>query len=113
MIVVPACSRCSLRKIKCDRKAPKCSACEKARSACVIADRADNQSFSRQHVQELLEEIEVLESLQRRRTTANDSSIFENTWSAAAPNQYDPPSDRGEGFSPDQRTVTDSVGGIR
>ncbi|KAF2162500.1 hypothetical protein M409DRAFT_27123 [Zasmidium cellare ATCC 36951] len=60
--MVPACTRCSIRKMKCSRSAPACSACTKAGSECLIEDRSRKRSYSRQYVQSLIDEIQALEA---------------------------------------------------
>lgn len=48
-----ACKRCRGRKIKCDKKAPKCSACEKGGSDCVFIEPVTLAEYTRETIAEL------------------------------------------------------------
>jgi hypothetical protein len=56
---LPACQRCRLRKVKCDRRPPKCSHCVKAKATCIIVDPITALQYSR-------DEIRQLEDLERQ-----------------------------------------------
>lgn len=48
-----ACKRCRGRKIRCDKKVPKCSACEKGGVECVFVDPVTYAEYSRETIAEL------------------------------------------------------------
>ncbi|KAK3645211.1 hypothetical protein LTR56_009263 [Elasticomyces elasticus] len=48
-----ACKRCRVRKIKCDKLAPRCSPCGKANAACVVVDGATQVEYSRESIAQL------------------------------------------------------------
>ncbi|KAK8055969.1 transcriptional regulatory protein [Apiospora rasikravindrae] len=51
--LLPACQRCKLRKIKCDRQAPKCSGCTKSKAACIIVDPVTSERYPRDFIHQL------------------------------------------------------------
>ncbi|KAK6842308.1 hypothetical protein PG987_003168 [Apiospora arundinis] len=52
--LLPACQRCKLRKIKCDRQAPKCSNCTKqSNAACIIVDPVTSERYPRDFIHRL------------------------------------------------------------
>ncbi|KAK8049874.1 hypothetical protein PG994_011604 [Apiospora phragmitis] len=51
--LLPACQRCKLRKIKCDRQAPKCSGCTKSKAACIIIDPVTSERYPREFIHRL------------------------------------------------------------
>ncbi|KAK7970396.1 fungal-specific transcription factor domain-containing protein [Apiospora saccharicola] len=51
--LLPACQRCKLRKIKCDRQAPKCSSCTKSKAACIIIDPVTLERYPREFIHRL------------------------------------------------------------
>ncbi|KAK8088765.1 hypothetical protein PG997_003726 [Apiospora hydei] len=51
--LLPACQRCKLRKIKCDRQAPKCSGCTKSKAACIILDPVTSERYPRDFIHRL------------------------------------------------------------
>ncbi|KAK8125397.1 fungal specific transcription factor [Apiospora kogelbergensis] len=51
--LLPACQRCKLRKIKCDRQAPKCSGCTKSKAACIIVDPVTSERYPREFIHRL------------------------------------------------------------
>lgn len=50
---IPACQQCRLRKIRCDHAAPKCSACVKSSSACIIVDPMTKKQYTRDYIHDL------------------------------------------------------------
>ncbi|KAH7305219.1 hypothetical protein B0I35DRAFT_114047 [Stachybotrys elegans] len=52
---LPTCRRCRVRKIKCDRGAPKCSNCTKAKAACIIVDPVTLEQYPRDYIRRLEE----------------------------------------------------------
>lgn len=50
---IPACQQCRLRKIRCDHAAPKCSACVKSSSACIIVDPMTKKQYTREYIHDL------------------------------------------------------------
>lgn len=50
---IPACQQCRLRKVRCDHAAPKCSACVKSSSACIIVDPITKKQYTRDHIYDL------------------------------------------------------------
>jgi len=50
---IPACQQCRLRKIRCDHAAPKCSACVKSSSACIIVDATTKKQYTREYIHDL------------------------------------------------------------
>lgn len=69
--LITACMRCRQKKVKCDRKFPKCSSCDKIGLDCVIWDPITGKQMSRVTVQSLESQVEQLtkelESLRRER----------------------------------------------
>jgi hypothetical protein len=57
---LPACQKCKLRKIKCDRQAPKCSNCTKASVACIIVDPITGEQHARDYIRQLEEKERIL-----------------------------------------------------
>ncbi|KAK7940971.1 uncharacterized protein PG986_013358 [Apiospora aurea] len=51
--LLPACQRCKLRKIKCDRQAPKCSGCTKSKAACIVVDPVISERYPRDFIHRL------------------------------------------------------------
>ncbi|KAK7225242.1 hypothetical protein V2G26_013245 [Clonostachys chloroleuca] len=51
--VPPACQRCKLRKVRCDRAAPKCGGCSKAAKTCIIVDPVTSIQYSRDEISQL------------------------------------------------------------
>jgi hypothetical protein len=72
-----ACDRCHSRKIRCDRRAPKCSVCERANAECVHTDRTRDRKLSRGYVQSLEDKVRLLEErneqLRRSTTLASEN----------------------------------------
>lgn len=69
--LVTACMRCRQKKVKCDRKVPKCSSCEKSGIDCVLLDPVTGDQVSRVTVQSLEMQVKELtkelESLRKER----------------------------------------------
>jgi hypothetical protein len=53
---LPACQKCKLRKIRCDRAAPKCGNCTSHHVTCLIVDPETGQQYARDYVQNLEQE---------------------------------------------------------
>ncbi|KAH6639837.1 fungal-specific transcription factor domain-containing protein [Boeremia exigua] len=53
---LPACSKCRVRKVRCDRQAPKCGNCTKGNAACIIVDLITGDQHARDYIQRLEEE---------------------------------------------------------
>ncbi|USP82066.1 Zn(II)2Cys6 transcription factor [Curvularia clavata] len=53
---LPACQKCKLRKVRCDRQAPKCTNCTKGGVACIIVDPESGEQYSRGFIAQLEEE---------------------------------------------------------
>lgn len=51
--LLPACQRCKLRKIKCDRQAPKCSSCTKSKATCLVIDPVTSERYPRDFIHRL------------------------------------------------------------
>ncbi|KAI4629021.1 uncharacterized protein J4E87_003281 [Alternaria ethzedia] len=69
---LPACQKCKLRKVKCDRQAPKCTSCRKGNIACIIVDPITGEQYARAYIRQL-EEKEL--SLQRRLGDLDDTGV--------------------------------------
>ncbi|KAH3918003.1 hypothetical protein HBI56_177600 [Parastagonospora nodorum] len=54
--VLPACQKCKLRKVKCDRQAPKCTSCTKGKVACIIVDPVTGEQYARDYIKRLEEQ---------------------------------------------------------
>jgi hypothetical protein len=52
---LPACRRCRVRKIKCNRGAPKCANCTSSNAACIIVDPITSEQYPRDYIRELEE----------------------------------------------------------
>lgn len=53
---LPACSKCRLRKVRCDRGSPKCSNCIKSKVACIIVDPETGEQYARDYLRQLEEQ---------------------------------------------------------
>ena len=69
---LPACQKCKLRKVKCDRQAPKCTSCRKGNVACIIVDPITGEQYARDYIRQL-EEKEL--NLQRRLGDLDDTGV--------------------------------------
>ena len=65
---LPACQRCRLRKVRCDRGAPKCANCSKGNVACVIVDPETGDHYARDYLRRLEEEEKALKAQIGERT---------------------------------------------
>ncbi|KAF7716033.1 Fungal Zn(2)-Cys(6) binuclear cluster domain-containing protein [Penicillium ucsense] len=63
---LPACRFCHARKAKCDNARPKCSLCMKHDEECMTLGLDESESFSRQYIGDLEEEIRKLEAQAQR-----------------------------------------------
>ena len=59
---LPACERCRLRKVKCDGRPPKCSACGRGGTACIIVDPVTNERYTRDGLDQLERKLRTLEA---------------------------------------------------
>lgn len=59
---LPACRNCRLRKVRCDRKSPKCSNCWKSKTACVIVDPETGEQYARDYLRQLEDEEAALKA---------------------------------------------------
>ena len=50
---LPACAKCRVRKVRCDRQAPKCGNCTKGNVACIIVDVVTGEQYAREYIQQL------------------------------------------------------------
>ncbi|KAM0716137.1 hypothetical protein Q7P37_008651 [Cladosporium fusiforme] len=88
---LPSCQRCKLRKIRCDHAPPKCAACTKASSACIIVDPITQKQYTREYIHDLeRKESQLSEKLKSRRvpqrtSTASGSHEIEHTTPRDAP----------------------------
>ncbi|KAJ5020290.1 hypothetical protein J3E73DRAFT_435618 [Bipolaris maydis] len=46
---LPACQKCKLRKVRCDRQAPKCTSCTKGNVACIVVNPATGEQYARDY----------------------------------------------------------------
>lgn len=53
---LPACQKCRLRKVRCDRGSPKCSNCVRSKVACIIVDPETGEQYARDYLRQLEEE---------------------------------------------------------
>ncbi|KAL5113491.1 hypothetical protein ACEQ8H_008627 [Pleosporales sp. CAS-2024a] len=68
---LPACQKCKLRKIRCDRAAPKCGNCTSHRVACLMVDPETGQQYARDYIHQLeQEERSLTETLNARDSTS-------------------------------------------
>lgn len=88
---LPSCQRCKLRKIRCDHAPPKCAACTKASSACIIIDPITQKQYTREYIHDLERKERYLSEKVRRRavprsaSAANGLNEHENTSPRDAP----------------------------
>lgn len=54
--LLPACQKCKVRKVKCDRLGPKCGNCTKGNVACIIVDPVTGQQYARGYISQLEEQ---------------------------------------------------------
>lgn len=77
--LVTACIRCRLKKIKCDRKIPQCTNCEKSSTDCVMLDPRTGAHFSRVTIQSLETQVSdmqaELDKLRKERETLEHSLL--------------------------------------
>ncbi|KAF2008399.1 hypothetical protein BU24DRAFT_403287 [Aaosphaeria arxii CBS 175.79] len=77
---IPACQKCKLRKVRCNRQAPKCGNCTKANIACIIVDHITGQSYSRQYIAGLEDrERELRERVHQSGPVGERSSVTESS----------------------------------
>lgn len=65
---LPACERCQIRKIKCDKIPPKCSSCSKSSKACIIIDPQTGSRYTRDGLYQLEQKLQ-------RIATSSDEAI--------------------------------------
>lgn len=53
---LPACQKCKIRKVRCDRQAPKCGNCTKGNAACVVVDPVTGEQYARDYIRALEEQ---------------------------------------------------------
>jgi hypothetical protein len=70
---LPACSKCRVRKVRCDRQAPKCGNCTKGNVACIIVDVITGEQYARDYIQQLENEEARLKAQAGYRTSSNGS----------------------------------------
>lgn len=58
---LPACERCRIHKVKCDTQPPKCAACKRSNSGCIILDPVTNERYTRDGLAEMEHKLELLE----------------------------------------------------
>jgi hypothetical protein len=64
-----ACQQCKLRKVRCDKRAPKCSNCTRGAVACIIIDAATGEQYARDYIRQLEEEeVKLKEQLELNST---------------------------------------------
>jgi hypothetical protein len=74
---LPACQKCKLRKIKCDRQAPKCSNCTKGNVSCIIVDPLTSEQYARDYIRRLEEKEQSLKQrLGDSNNRAEDTPAF-------------------------------------
>jgi len=73
---LPACQKCKLRKIKCDRQTPKCSGCMKGSVACIIVDPITGEQYARDYIRQLEEKER---GLKRRLGETDDGAAMSPT----------------------------------
>lgn len=56
-----ACQRCRLRKIRCDRRLPRCTSCERAKCACLTTDPTSGKTMPRSYIIHLESRVKELE----------------------------------------------------
>lgn len=85
---LPSCQRCKLRKIRCDHAPPKCAACTKASSACIIVDPITQKQYTREYIHDLeRKEKQLSEKL-------NGRPLPRRTSTATGPREHDDTSPR-------------------
>ena len=67
-----ACQKCRLRKVKCDRQAPKCTNCAKGSVACIVVDPITGEQYARDYVRQLEEKER---DLTRRLDALDDAGV--------------------------------------
>ncbi|OSS43831.1 hypothetical protein B5807_11616 [Epicoccum nigrum] len=70
---LPACSKCRVRKVRCDRQAPKCGNCTKGNVACIIVDIITGEQYARDYIQQLENEEARLKAQAGYRASQNGS----------------------------------------
>ena len=78
--LLPACQKCKVRKVKCDRAGPKCGNCTKGSVACIIIDPVTGQQYARGYISQLEEQeaelkAKVGERLSERRESRDAATV--------------------------------------
>ncbi|KAH7346925.1 hypothetical protein BKA66DRAFT_542872, partial [Pyrenochaeta sp. MPI-SDFR-AT-0127] len=68
---LPACSKCRIRKVRCDRRAPKCSNCTKGSVACIMVDSVTGKQYTRDYIRQLESQEARLRERQHERALHN------------------------------------------
>ena len=71
---LPACQRCRLRKVRCDRSAPKCASCSKGNVSCIIVDPETGEQYARDYLRRLEEQEKALKAQLGERTMRFENS---------------------------------------
>ncbi|KAJ8111167.1 hypothetical protein OPT61_g6173 [Boeremia exigua] len=82
---LPACSKCRVRKVRCDRQAPKCGNCTKGNVACIIADGVTGEQYARDYIRELEDEEVRLRVQLESRTPQDGPSTLHGDYAEQTP----------------------------
>jgi hypothetical protein len=86
---LPACQKCRVRKVKCDRQAPKCANCTKGNVACIIVDPATGEQYARDYIRQLEDQEADLKARLSEgpgeRSEARDATTVRSEESEASP----------------------------
>lgn len=102
-----ACDRCHARKIRCDKRAPRCSVCERANAECIHTDRTRDRKIPRGYVQSLEDKIRLLEERNERlqrstvpiQTTTAVPTEISSLETQQSPSRPLPPTDTENGWN--------------
>jgi hypothetical protein len=96
--LLPACQKCKLRKVKCDRQAPKCAHCTKGNVACIIVDPVTGEQYARDYIRQLEEQEKELRAKVGERASEDEEAIARDA--ATIRSEATEPSPRGPPTGP-------------
>ncbi|PVI00954.1 hypothetical protein DM02DRAFT_525989, partial [Periconia macrospinosa] len=91
---LPACQKCKLRKIRCDRGAPKCTNCTRGNVACLIVDPETGEQYARDYIRQLEEEEHNLREKLADSDQSDRGTPVYSTHVALSPDSAERPQDR-------------------
>ncbi|KAL4808374.1 fungal-specific transcription factor domain-containing protein [Aspergillus unguis] len=84
-----ACDRCHRRKTRCDRRIPRCSACERANVSCLHTDKLNSLSYPRAYIDSLEATIRRVQS-EKEQLELQVAALRESLASQSSPRERNP-----------------------